>query len=102
MSMEDEMNMVEILSEELGQKELKIMALEKEILELKKLKEKEISLIKQERHEMQIYLESREVKYCEKCGFYGDDDEFVMIDDTCEYICESCYENQAEGDETDE
>tara|TARA_R110002153_G_scaffold13609_1_gene50394 strand:+ start:694 stop:981 length:288 start_codon:yes stop_codon:yes gene_type:complete len=93
MDMHEQMNMVEILSEELGQKELKIMSLEKEILELEKLKDKEISLIKQERYEMKIYLESREVNYCEKCGFYGDDDEFVMIDDTCEYICESCEEN---------
>ena len=33
MAMEEQMNMVEILSEELGQKELKIMALEKELKE---------------------------------------------------------------------
>ena len=36
MSAEEQMNMVEILSEELGEKELKIMALEKELEEQKK------------------------------------------------------------------
>ena len=34
--MEEQMNMVEILSEELGQKEVKIMAHEKEIEELRR------------------------------------------------------------------
>tara|TARA_R110000851_G_scaffold264873_1_gene417464 strand:- start:409 stop:843 length:435 start_codon:yes stop_codon:yes gene_type:complete len=38
MSAEEQMNMVEILSEELGEKELKIMALEKELEEQKKQK----------------------------------------------------------------
>ena len=38
MNSEEQMNMVEILSEELGEKELKIMALEKELEEQKKQK----------------------------------------------------------------
>lgn len=91
--MEEQMNMVEILSEELGQKELKIMALEKELKELKKLKEKEISELETKIYPMEMYLQSREVKYCERCGDYGDDDEFVFNDNLNEYMCESCDEN---------
>ena len=54
MSMEDEMNMVEILSEELGQKELKIMALEK------KLKEQENRMKEMMKENLINYIKTNE------------------------------------------
>lgn len=56
--------------------------------------EKENKELKEENERMLSYLESREIKYCDKCRKYGDYDEgygdFVYNDDTCQYICHEC------------
>ena len=69
---EKEMNMVEILSEELGEKELKIMELEKEVEELEKR-------LKEEQEE--------KIKYYETTHFNGFKIDFLYsfggVDDWC-------------------
>lgn len=51
---------------------------------------------------MLCYLEKHEVKYCEYCSVYGDDDEIIYYDDTCEYLCEYCIEFKEELKEFEE
>ena len=57
--------------------------------EKKKLEEKN--------ERMEQYIESREVKYCEKCLKYGDEDIDIFShedpDDECDWICETCKEH---------
>lgn len=54
--------------------------------------------LKKENERMSTYLESREIKYCDKCRKYGDYDDgygdFVYNDDTCQYICHECVEEK--------
>ncbi len=38
------------------------------------------------------YLENREVKYCEECECYGDDDEITFFEENDKYLCETCKE----------
>lgn len=58
--------------------------------------------LKEENHRMSSYIESREIKYCDKCRKYGDYDEgygdFVYNDDTCQYICHECVKDEEEVD----
>ena len=80
--------------------------LKKEVKEIKKKSMKSISKLgrekkdlKKEHDRMSAYMYSREIKYCDKCRKYGDYHEgygdFVYNDDTCEYICHEC--NEEEG-----
>ena len=43
------------------------------------------------------YLTSHEVKYCEGCNIYGDDDEIIQYEEfDNEYLCEYCEEFKQE------
>ena len=43
------------------------------------------------------YLTSHEVKYCEGCNIYGDDDEIILSEQFgCQYLCEYCTEFREE------
>tara|TARA_R110000782_G_scaffold4041_2_gene14313 strand:+ start:272 stop:562 length:291 start_codon:yes stop_codon:yes gene_type:complete len=43
------------------------------------------------------YLTSHEVKYCEECNIYGDDDEIILSEQFgCQYLCEYCTEFREE------
>ena len=55
--------------------------------EICKLK-KENEGLKKEHDRMSAYMYPREIKYCEKCMKYGDEDEIVQ--DECSYICHDC------------
>ena len=73
------------------QQEQRIMALEQENKQLKQNNER-----------MNSYLQSREIKYCEKCMKYFDDYELLQNDEGC-YICEGCNDeykkNKYDGDD---
>ena len=43
------------------------------------------------------YLETHEVKYCDCCDIYGDDDEIIYYEDFCAYLCEYCLEFREEN-----
>ena len=46
---------------------------------------------------MDNYLTSHEVKYCEGCNIYGDDDEIIQYEEfDNEYLCEYCEEFKQE------
>ena len=58
--------------------------------EIAKLK-KENEGLKKEHDRMSAYMYPREIKYCEKCMKYGDEDEIVQDEeDECSYICHDC------------
>ncbi len=46
---------------------------------------------------MQEYIESREVKYCDTCGRYGDEHIDLECDDDGCYWCENCKDDLAEN-----
>tara|TARA_R110000823_G_scaffold282875_2_gene401100 strand:+ start:332 stop:619 length:288 start_codon:yes stop_codon:yes gene_type:complete len=86
---ENEMTMIEKLSEELGEKELKIMEQEKEIKSLKK----DILKIAVERNYFKEVIENNDILQCEVCNIYqNEEDSIYMIelgDGT--FQCESCF-----------
>ena len=46
---------------------------------------------------MDNYLTSHEVKHCEECNTYGDDDEIIQYEEfDNEYLCEYCEEFKQE------
>ena len=60
---------------------------EKELVKLKKENEG----LQKEHDRMSAYMYPREIKYCEKCMKYGDEDEIVQDEeDECSYICHDC------------
>ncbi len=68
-----------------------ITKMAEEICKLKKENEglkKENEGLKKEHDRMSAYMYPREIKYCEKCMKYGDEDEIVQ--DECNYICHDC------------
>ena len=72
---DNEMTMIEKLSEELGEKELKIMELEKEIKRIKKKWGKTAD----ERNRYQEALENNNICQCEKCFIYEENEEGIEI-----------------------
>lgn len=70
--------------------------------EIEKLKKQLSSLnfqneyIEQKATNMLNYLESHEVKYCECCDCYGDDDEIIFYEEFEEWLCEYCLEFREE------
>tara|TARA_R110002050_G_scaffold300762_1_gene472319 strand:+ start:9340 stop:9669 length:330 start_codon:yes stop_codon:yes gene_type:complete len=45
------------------------------------------------------YLEQNEVKYCDECRCYGNDDEIIHFEENQAYLCEYCkewYDEQTE------
>jgi hypothetical protein len=61
--------------------------------QIKELKRK-IAELEEKSSNMLNYVESHDVKYCEQCGEYGDDDEIMLGRDDDAYLCESCKEWQ--------
>ena len=48
---------------------------------------------------MKGYLEQNEVKYCDECRCYGNDDEIILFEENKAYLCEYCkewYDEQSE------
>ena len=48
---------------------------------------------------MKGYLEQNEVKYCDECACYGNDDEIIHFEENRAYLCEYCkdwYDEQTE------
>jgi len=56
--------------------------------EIQKLKE-ELKKLQEELYRCQDYLQSREVKYCEKCKCYGDEGLDINFYNH-EYLCYNC------------
>jgi hypothetical protein len=70
--------------------------------EVKELK-KQISELNHKLEDIKIhnanmlnFIEVNEVKYCECCDIYGNDDEIIYYEDFCEYLCEHCNEFREE------
>ena len=89
MAMEEQMNMVEILSEELGQKELKIMALEKE---LKKQREDFETKIKKRMKEDLIYYIKKNQDFIDD-GYEINSDDKSLWDELLEEMNENDWNN---------
>ncbi len=69
--------------------------------ELVALKDAEIAKLKEQNEKMTLYLETREIKYCEKCGLYGDEGDEIKRNDDYSYYCEDCNEEEVEVDKYD-
>tara|TARA_R110000787_G_scaffold186727_1_gene298505 strand:+ start:186 stop:464 length:279 start_codon:yes stop_codon:yes gene_type:complete len=77
-----------------------IIKYEEEIKQLKEQLKKrnfELEKTKQTNANMLNYLETHEVKYCDCCDIYGDDDEIIYYEDFCAYLCEYCLEFREEN-----
>ena len=71
--------------------------------ELKELKEElrklkfQYEQIERTKLIMENYLDTHEVKYCDCCDIYGDDDEIIYYEDFNEHLCEYCLEFREEN-----
>jgi hypothetical protein len=81
-----------ILTIRVDELNLIIERLKKEISSLKFQKEH----IEQRATNMLNYLETHEIKYCDCCDCYGDDDEIIFYEDYDEWLCEYCLEFREE------
>ena len=69
-----------------------VKKLKKEIQHLKFLKDE----LEEKVQNMLCYLEKNEIKYCDCCRIYGDDDEIIYYEDHSEFLCEYCIEFREE------
>jgi len=67
--------------------------------QIKELKEKlrmvtiKFYTMEEKYQNMDIYLSSRDVKYCDECNIYGNDDEIILYEELGgKFLCESCEE----------
>lgn len=58
---------------------------------------KELKQFQEKYCKMQEYIESREVKYCDTCGRYGEEHIDLECDDDGCYWCKNCKKNDLAG-----
>tara|TARA_R110001599_G_scaffold320669_1_gene531007 strand:- start:442 stop:720 length:279 start_codon:yes stop_codon:yes gene_type:complete len=73
-----------------------IIQYEEQINELKKklrIINFNFDIMEEKYQNMDNYLTRHEVKYCDKCNIYGDDDEIILYEELeGKYLCEYCEE----------